>query len=330
MIKTIQLSGFKSFIEEEIEFGKLTILTGLNSSGKSSIIQSILLLEKANNGDEIYLEGHGNISESQNPFVRDGVGLKCILTDGNSIEIINNKSLLNNENKAKFPEIIHVSADRFGPETSLPINNNYGKIGKRGENILKCIDIVSDRIIPDILIHPDSEGSTFLFNLRAWLGIISPNVTFESFIQEKSDSSYSTFNSYRAKNVGFGLSYSLPVITALLLGALTPNSIVILENPEAHLHPRGQTEIAKLISLCVEAGVQVLVETHSDHLFDGIRLYCKNSQKSFNSDVKIYWFELDKDKNSETSRVSIDNYGRVENWPLGMFDQFSVNSSKLL
>lgn len=329
MIKSIHLSGFKSFIDEEIEFGKLTILSGLNSSGKSSVIQAIQLLEKANKAEEIYLEGHGNISESQNPYVRDGVGLECLLTDGTSVEILNNKRSERNNAHIEFPEIIHISADRFGPETSLPINNIYGKLGKRGENLFKCIDSVSDKIIPETLIHPDSEGETFLFNLRAWLGIISPNVNFESFIQEKSDSSYSTFNTYRSKNVGFGLSYSLPIITALLLGSITPNSIVILENPEAHLHPRGQTEIAKLISLCVDAGVQILVETHSDHLFDGIRLYCKNND-NFNKEVCTYWFELDKNRNTDTSKVSIDGNGRIKDWPKGMFDQFSINSSKLL
>lgn len=330
MINTLEITGFKSIVHEEIELGKLTLLTGLNSSGKSSIIQAIQLLKKASCGVEIYLEGHGNILESQNPFVRDGINIICTLSDGETVHIINNKAEKDDPLFSQFPEIIHIGADRFGPETSLPINNNYGKIGKRGENLFKCIDINSDKIIPEILNHPDSEGETFLFNLRAWLGIISPNVSFESFIQDKSDSSYSTFNGHRAKNVGFGLSYSLPIITALLLGSITENCIVIIENPEAHLHPRGQSEMAKLIALCVEAGVQVLVETHSDHLFDGIRLYAKNSSNSFNSKVKIYWFELDKERNTEASKVEIDENGRVANWPTGMFDQFSINASRLL
>jgi len=75
---------------------------------------------------------------------------------------------------------------------------------------------------------------------------------------------------------GFGLSYTLPVITALLVGTLIPNSLVIIENPEAHLHPRGQTEIARLIALCAQVGTQIIIETHSDHLFDGIRIAAKN------------------------------------------------------
>lgn len=54
--------------------------------------------------------------------------------------------------------------------------------------------------------------------------------------------------------------------------------MVLIENPEAHLHPRGQYEMSRLICLCVEAGAKVLVETHSDHLFDGVRIFAKKVQ----------------------------------------------------
>jgi len=327
MIKELELNGFKSFISDNIEFGNLTVLTGLNSSGKSSVIQALLLAKKAVNGDNLYLEGHGNLTESRNSFVKDGIFIKCFLTDDSFVEITN--EIVSNNNIVLFPEIIHVSADRFGPETSIPVSTKDGKLGRKGENIFKAISMNEDKLLPEILRHRNSEGDTFLFNLRAWLGIISPNVTFESFIQDKSDSSYSEFNGHRAKNVGFGLSYSLPVITALLLGSITNNCMVIIENPEAHLHPRGQTEMANLISLCVESGVQVVIETHSDHLFDGIRLFAKKNE-GFYDKVKSFWFELDAQKNTEMSVVKIDSDGRIKDWPSGMFDQFSINSSQLL
>lgn len=60
-----------------------------------------------------------------------------------------------------------------------------------------------------------------------------------------------------------------------ILGTIKRNTLVILENPEAHLHPRGQTEMGKLIASVAHSGCQVIVETHSDHLFDGIRIYAK-------------------------------------------------------
>ncbi|WP_337466909.1 DUF3696 domain-containing protein, partial [Bacteroides sp.] len=94
-------------------------------------------------------------------------------------------------------------------------------------------------------------------------------------------------------------------------------------------HPKGQTEMGRLISLCTEAGVQVVVETHSDHLFDGIRIYAKNNQ-GFAQKVITYWFELDDNDNTIVEEAQITEDGRVKNWPPGMFDQFEINASKLL
>jgi predicted ATPase len=142
------------------------------------------------------------------------------------------------------------------------------------------------------------------------------------------DSSYATFNGYRATNVGFGLSYTLPVITALLVGTIIPNSLVIIENPEAHLHPKGQTEMAKLIALCTQAGAQIIVETHSDHIFDGIRIAAKKMNMA--KDIQIHWFELDENKNTQVYSPILSNDGRIEEWPQGFFDQFEINSSELI
>jgi predicted ATPase len=330
MIKSLEINGFKSFVSDTLELGQLTLLTGLNSSGKSSVIQALLLLEKAAKAKEngrLFLDGHGDIMESQNRYSRD-IEIEAIYGQGNTITIVNGY-LLKNED-ITFPELIYIAADRLGPETSVPINVGSYKLGKRGENIFHCINEYADIELPEEIRHKDSEGDTLLFNIRAWLGVISPNVKFNYELQQMSDSSFSSFNGHRAKNVGFGLSYALPVITALLLGSIKPNSLVMIENPEAHLHPRGQTEMARLISLCAEVGTQVIIETHSDHLFDGVRIFAKNNEEDFHKKVKIYWFELDKNTNTEVNEAILDSNGRIDAWPAGMFDQFEINSSKLL
>jgi predicted ATPase len=232
-----------------------------------------------------------------------------------------------------FPKTIYISADRFGAETVIPVVAQRTFLGNRGENILNFIDYYANnnKLLPKIMKHPNSEGDTFLYNLRAWLGVISPNTKFDYEIHKLMDSSFATFNGHRAKNVGFGLSYALPVIVALLWGSFNPNSLIMIENPEAHLHPRGQTEIAKLIAKCAETGVQVVIETHSDHIFDGIRIYAKESQTDFHEQVKAYWFELDKKGNTDVQSIEIDKNGRiVGDMPQGMFDQFIINASKLL
>jgi predicted ATPase len=201
-------------------------------------------------------------------------------------------------------------------------------MGANGENLFQCIESFSDYLIDGRLKHENSEGDTLLYNLRGWLSVVSPGIEFRYQLNKTSDSSYSTFDDHRATNVGFGLSYALPVITSLLIGSLIPNSLVIIENPEAHLHPKGQTEIARLISLCAQTGTQIIVETHSDHIFDGIRISVKNS--GFAEKVQIHWFELDSNKNTEVYSPTLHNDGRIDEWPRGFFDQFEINASKLL
>ena len=167
--------------------------------------------------------------------------------------------------------------------------------------------------------------------LKEWMKIISPSVDFDYKIVEEADLSYSLFNGHRAKNVGFGLSYTLPVITALLLGTVVENSIVIIENPEAHLHAKAQTEIADLIARCVEAGAQVIVETHSDHLFDGLRIFVKE-HPGFEKMMNCLWFELDEMGNTNTEEIIVNDNGRIVNLdiPLHFMDQFEYNSQRLL
>lgn len=330
MINQLEITGFKSFVNETIEFQGLTLLTGLNSSGKSSVIQALLMLEKVSKGEKnILLEGHGDFDELKNPFEIDAVGLVAAVDNG---EVKIEKCIpIIPSSDTKFPKIIYISANRFGPEVSLPIIPNDLTLGSKGENLLNIIKEYTDEPLNPLLRHVNSQGFTFGFNLEAWLGVISPGVKFDYSIQKESDSSFSLFNSHRSKNVGFGLSYALPVITALLLGSNTPNSLVIIENPEAHLHPKGQTEMAKLISLCVQAGTQVIIETHSDHLFNGIRIQAKNDlTKTFAKKVKLYWFELDKNNNTQVSESTLDNNGRLNHWPEGLFDQFEINASELL
>ena len=77
----------------------------------------------------------------------------------------------------------------------------------------------------------------------------------------------------RAENVGFGVSYSISIVTALL--SAEPGALIMIENPEAHLHPEGQAKLAELICLVAQRGVQVIVETHSDHIINGVLVNCK-------------------------------------------------------
>lgn len=340
MICEVSLIGFKSFLNRKIKLGQLTVLTGLNSSGKSSIIQALLILEKAKRYDSsILLDGHGSIEEIRNVYHNKEIQLA--VTNEFGLDFITDIAIGNiegqtyacrNREEFKYPEIIYISANRFGPKTSVPIYNDSFKrnrIGSNGENLFQFIKSFEDKTIDTRLFHPKSEGETLEYNIRGWLSVISPNVKFRYEIDKNSDTSYSMFNEHRATNVGFGLSYSLSVIASLLIGTLIPNSLVIIENPEAHLHPRGQSELANLIALCSIVGTQVMIETHSDHIFDGIRIAAKEN-KGFAKNIQIHWFELNDKQNTEVVSPVMDEDGRLDRWPKGLFDEFEINASKLL
>lgn len=339
MISEITLVGFKSFLHRQLKLSQLTVLTGLNSSGKSSVIQALLMLEKAHHKESsILLDGHGSVEEIKNTYFNQ----ELVLSVRNEFDIgfLTKIALANPaepytclyREEFPFPEIIYISANRFGPKTSVPIyNDSYkrNRIGPNGENLFQFIESFADDTLSPTLIHEKSEGDTVLFNIRGWLSAISPNVKFKYSIDKNSDTSYSTFNDHRATNVGFGLSYSLSVIASLLIGTLIPNSLVIIENPEAHLHPKGQSEIAKLIALCTQVGTQVIIETHSDHLFDGVRIAAKRT-KGFADTVQLHWFELDENQNTEVHSPILNDDGGLDEWPKGLFDQFEINASKLV
>src|SRR5690606_7763774 len=118
-------------------------------------------------------------------------------------------------------------------------------------------------------------SSTLRAQVTEWMSEISPGTQID--IQTHADMdlmslrfSFEGTNSFRSTNVGFGITYTLPILVALL--SSKPGALVLLENPEAHLHPRGQVKMGELISRAASADIQVIVETHSDHVLNGIRI----------------------------------------------------------
>ena len=131
-------------------------------------------------------------------------------------------------------------------------------------------------------------------------------------------------------NVGFGLSYTAPIVLSLLKSF--NGDLIILENPEAHLHPRGQRILGELISKACAGGVQIILETHSDHLLNGIRLSVKQ-KKIDKSAVRLNFFyqETQDDgirKYLKSSPAILDD-GSISSWPDGFFDEWDKALDKL-
>lgn len=117
---------------------------------------------------------------------------------------------------------------------------------------------------------------------------------------------------------GFGISYVLPIVVAGLWASSEQHSVLLLENPEAHLHPYAQSNMGKFLALLAASGVQVIAETHSEHIIDGARyqMACMNL-----SDQMVVDFMENKDEHIEAKVISVSSKGELSAWPKGFFDQ---------
>jgi len=130
--------------------------------------------------------------------------------------------------------------------------------------------------------------------------------------------------------VGTGLSQALPIVTLGLCSA--PGQLVIIESPEIHLHPAAQHRLCDLFVALVRSGRQVIVETHSDHLVNAIRIAVKNgaAREGLASDQVSINFFSQKDGRTTIDPIPIDESGRLERWPVGFFDQTAQSLLELM
>lgn len=235
--------------------------------------------------------------------------------------------------------LIYVNAERIGPRKfhrHSEVLARHGDLGTRGEYALNYLASAQDQLMEKS--DPRCEGipvRRLLGIVEHWLQEVSPGVQLRLETVTDADAIIAGFSfarrndvetrRYRSTNVGFGLSYIIPVLVALLAPS---DSLCLIENPEAHLHPRGQTRLAELAVRASLAGTQVIVETHSDHFLDGIRIAVRERVVAPDK-VAIHYFQRTGIR-TEVSCPMIDLNGRLSFWPEGFFDQHEENLSRLL
>jgi len=341
MITKLSLTNFKAFEEEVFELRSLNILSGLNSSGKSSVIQSIRLLN-----EKKPLPDLGPLDQYIRSDMR-GFYLKCeqkLKERTETIIFSYDRDGTVKKEKDLNGIVSYISADRLGPKNSLPssVDEIIKTVGSKGENIVDFLSKFekewSGQEVPKVLVA--SEGVGVKGNLKEWLRFISPGIDFDYSHDNKTDIGRTEFNGHRPVHVGFGLSYTLPIIASILIHAsqLMANKIesvlLLLENPEAHLHPSGQTKMGEMLVLAASCGIQIIVETHSDHLLNGIRIAVKE-KKLPHTDVNCFFFKSGnwdgKNEDSATvEKIEIDEHGMVDYWPDGFFDETEKSLQRLI
>jgi len=361
MLTAIGVEGFKRFAAIELALKPLTILTGLNGSGKTSLIQAILLAQEAatRRGTTLRLNGAfglelGTAEDVLNWDTEPPINLSFAGAGGQKSEwhfgVPSEDAMYLNVDGPKgsglkafsgLPRAFtYLSAERLGPRgfaVTSPLAESELEVGVQGEYCAHVLCLLGDKPMEHIeRSHPSYESSTprlLKYEVEQWLSEIARpvEVSGERIAgSTMAELRYRTEGSawVRATNMGFGVTYALPIILAGLIAE--PGGILLVENPEAHLHPAGQSRMGVFLAWLAGKGVQALVETHSDHVLNGIRRAVAEFAFLSADDSLVHWFGGFEDGDADrVVTLAIRESGTVSDWPRGFFDQYQMDVASL-
>ena len=347
MINIIEIEGFKCFsTKTSIPMSQITICAGMNSVGKSTLVQALLLtwnsLEQLSH---VHLPPKNWRKMLLNTPMYS-LGSTSLIMQSSAMRIKANESLF--EYEADDDKLsLRMSSPTYstGLFDCMPYYLNAERIGPRNyqqmqsHNILHCgyqgehtFDVIQKDPFADVSLsrcfNPESGNiiRDLTRQINYWMSHIvsGVDVDFSSDINtqlahmqvRQLDLDTPNGSPY---NFGFGISYVLPIITT---GLIAKNgTMLFVENPEAHLHPSGQSRIGEFLAQISCDNVQVVLETHSEHVLNGIRKYALRHQLDPDK-VCINYFSIEGEpKKHCVSRLSLNKMFDILSWPPGFFDQ---------
>jgi predicted ATPase len=357
MIQSLEANNFKGLTGINFRTGKLTLLTGTNSVGKSSVIQLLLLLRLASlrtiESAVSILPLNGPYDLSLGEFLdilrhdvegRDSSEIAIHATIDDAEYVLTLQADVETARYAKFTlqpntpkaflahslgSFCYLSAEREGPRSasllqSLP--KERVEIGARGQFVANVLQLCERDSVASQLEHPTVPGQRFLKQVESWLAEFVPQVEIRIDSARELDLAAIRFKRgglsaewERPSNTGFGVSYCLPIVVAGLVAKR--GSVLVIDSPEVHLHPSGQSAMGSFLSRLAAAGVQVVAETHSDHLLNGVRLAAIDTRHPVDrKDVVINHLRLSGERLLK-EEVTIDDHGSLSARPPEFFDQ---------
>ena len=374
MITNLNIHNFKLHKQTQLDIKGLTILTGMNGMGKSTIIQALTLLRQSflMNDLDIGLNLKGDLCDA-------GISgeLACQSSDEHSLKIklkfsqqddlayvfnypdnimdtllpgtegnITDKNVLSKY--SLFNEYFqYLSAFRFGPQksynrdTSLVVSKKQiSKIMGQCEYAVHFLEQYRNMDIPikELAITDENDITPdfrLVIQVERWLRMISPNIKInieqsgEDFkLKYKFNREENTITEdITALNTGFGVTYVLPILIAILSAG--KDSIILIENPEAHIHPKGQAILMELMAKAVANGIQIILESHSDHIING-SLVAVNNRLITPELLSIYYFNREEHQHVAVSYpLEISKNGHIKRPPKGFFDQIDIDLKTL-
>ncbi len=361
MIKNINLKNFKCFSEQSFLFSPLTIFCGSNSAGKSTAIQSILSLKQNTRNiihnnfrldGELFNFGKFRDLLSHNPTDQE---IKIELNDF-KVRLLANKldskeCSLESSDVIGTPDLIslfskdfvYLCAERLGPRSSFELGpkKDLLDVGAFGQFALSCyqdnldLPVSNQKFAKRIcsqFVNSSSEKEEMIFTdalVREAMRRVCPGFSMKVVEADEIDRVYNMYTSgsesIRPINVGFGISYVLPIIISASL--IKPGGVMIIENPEVHLHPRAQSELIKILCELSKCDVQVIIETHSDHIINGVRVFAKDNDFSEKDNIIHSVSELAGKRT--VTEIRIDSDGNLTNLDDGFFDQINKDLMRL-
>ena len=375
----LQIKNFKSHSNTTIDLGNMNILTGMNGMGKSSVIQSLLLLRQTYSkgmlGYGLELNGElcsiGTANDAMYRYAEDSDLIEFLINAQHSsfhygfrVDASNiAKTFLEGKNEiGKDSELSlfsngfqYISAFRNGPmndyikdSAAVELLGQISRIEGRGELVAHYYDHYKTDEVHPYLIEDEQIGTSVQAQVEYWMREISPNINID--IQSIGNSFKLNYSFNRGKgtvktdpflstNIGFGVSYVLPIVLSAIVACSKKkvaehfdckNKLILIENPEAHIHPNAQANLMKLLCKAANLGVQFIIETHSDHIINSILVANKNNLLG-NDLIKIYYFTREENKHlTITEQLPIEKGGRIKNPPKGFFDQIDIHMRQLM
>lgn len=349
MIDQLQVVNFKRFRRLSLGLGHLTVLTGLNGSGKSTVVQALLLAHQASLGDgkTVPLVGDPGLDLGQAADVlhydAESSAIEVLMGQAGEyqwsfdsgpagqddmpyLQVLERPSVPPPPVGSSGSAFTFLSAERLGPRTSHPTSPSEpdnAVVGEDGRYVAHALAVNPRRDVAVQRRHPSAGDVTTLgVQAEAWLSqLVGPTQLEASILPRTGLATLRIRTPGRSAewmlptNTGFGVSYSLPVVVAGLLAP--PGALLIVDSPEAHLHPAAQSALGEFLSVVAGSGVQVIVETHSDHVLNGIRKSVAADRTLSAELVRIIFFGAD----TEPALLHINDRGGIDEWPPGFFDQ---------
>ncbi|MCL1674306.1 DUF3696 domain-containing protein [Elizabethkingia meningoseptica] len=229
-------------------------------------------------------------------------------------------------------EFYYLNTERLGPRLGIDsIYTEFLHCNYKGENTGKILFKYSLKKVntTDQRFNQSVKGENLQQQVDAWLEEICPG-TLGVQAKDQGPNRYQIImkssgarKNILAPNIGFGISYALPIIVNGLIAE--PGSAFIVENPEAHLHPKGQSNMGYFLGMVAASGVRLIIETHSEHIVNGVRRASLSQESMHPDDIGIYFFEESMGKRE----ITINNTGDLESFPKDFFDQVGQDMAKL-